>query len=130
LSITSKPIILIVDDDTSILKTFARIFDKKGFSVTVAENGEQAIEKLKTTCFDIALIDFGLPDMEGTALFPLIEKLSPRTVRILLTGKTFLEGQVEFADDFIGKPVNPEKLLSVIDTALKLKDFEVEETAD
>jgi len=129
LSITSKPIILIVDD-TSILKTFARIFDKKGFSVTVAENGEQAIGKLKTTCFDIALIDFGLPDMEGTALFPLIEKLSPRTVRILLTGKTFLEGQVEFADDFIGKPVNPEKLLSVIDTALKLKDFEVEETAD
>jgi DNA-binding NtrC family response regulator len=130
LSITSKPIILIVDDDTSILKTFARIFDKKGFSVTVAENGEQAIEKLKTTCFDIALIDFGLPDIEGIALFSLIEKLSPRTVRILLTGKTFLEGQVECADAFIGKPVNPEKLLSVNDTALKLKDFEVEETAD
>ncbi|MBE3115940.1 response regulator [Candidatus Bathyarchaeota archaeon] len=89
MSIASKPIILIVDDDISILKTFARIFNKKGFSVTVAENGEQAIEKLKTTRFDIALIDFGLPDMEGTALFPLIEKLSPKTVRILLTGKTF-----------------------------------------
>ena len=70
--IASKPMILIVDDDISILKTFSRIFDKKGFSVTVAENGEQAIEKLKKTCFDIALIDFGLPDMEGTALFPLI----------------------------------------------------------
>jgi DNA-binding NtrC family response regulator len=130
LSIASKPFILIVDDDISILKTFARIFSKKGFSVTVAENGEQAIEKLKTTSFDIALIDFGLPDMEGTALFPLIEKLSPKTVRILLTGKTFLEGQVECADVFIGKPVNPERLLSVIDTRLKLKDLEVEATTD
>ena len=116
---------LIVDDDPSILNVFSRLFQKRGFSVTVAENGKQAIEKLKTGCFDVALIDFGLPDMEGAALFPLIQKSSPKTVKIMLTGKTYLEDQVEGVDAFIGKPVNPEKLLSVIDTKLKLKDLEV-----
>ncbi len=119
-----KPAILIVDDDLAILRTFTRIFQRKGYSVTVAERGSQAIEKLSTCRFDVAVIDFGLPDMEGTALFPVIQKTSPKTVKIMLTGKTFLQECVVGVDVFVGKPVNPEKLLSIIDTKVRLKDLE------
>ncbi len=70
------------------------------------------------------MIDFGLPDMEGTALFPVIQKNSPRTVKIMLTGKTFLQECVVGVDAFVGKPVNPEKLLSIIDTKVRLRDLE------
>ncbi len=120
-----KPAILIVDDDVSILLTFRRIFERKGYTVTVAEKGRDALVKLHSGRFDVAVVDFGLPDMEGAKLLPAIRKASPRTFRIMLTGKTQFEGQVKDADVFIGKPVNPEKLLSIIDT--KIRDRTLEE---
>ncbi len=119
-----KPAILIVDDDLAILRTFRRIFERKGYSVAVAEKGSEAIEKLSICRFDVAVIDFGLPDMEGTQLFPLIEKSSPKTVKIMLTGKTQLQECVVGVDAFVGKPVNPDKLLSIIDTKVRLRDME------
>lgn len=122
--IKNKPVMLIVDDDTSISRVFSRIFQKNGFSVTVANNGKEAIEKLHTQRFDVALIDFCLPDMEGAELFPLIEKSSPKTVKIMLTGKIHMKNRVKGADEFLGKPINPEKLLSIVDTKLKLKNIE------
>jgi DNA-binding NtrC family response regulator len=92
----------------------------------VAETGLQAIEQLKTSCFDAALIDFCLPDMEGSNLFPIIEKISPKTIKVMLTGETFLEGELEGADVFIEKPVNPEKLLSIVETELKHRNIEIQ----
>ncbi len=119
-----KPIMLIVDDDASILRVFYKIFQNKGFSVTVAKNGKEAIEKLHTNRFDVALVDFCLPDMEGIELIPLIEKSSPKAVKIMLTGKIQLKNQAKGADAFLSKPINPEKLLSVINTKLKQKNIE------
>jgi len=124
LFLTSKPTILIIDDDMAILGTFTKIFQRNGYSVTVAQKGTEAIEKLSLNHYDVALIDFALPDMEGTALFPLIKKASPQTVKIMLTGKTWLQNSVEGADAFVGKPVNPDKLLSIIDTKLKNRNTE------
>ena len=122
--IASKPSILIIDDDTAILHTFSRIFQRKGYCVTVAERGREAIEKLNINCFDVALIDMRLPDMEGTELFPLIQKLSPSTLKIMLTGKTLLQDSIDGADALLRKPISPDKLLSIIDS--KLKDRTIE----
>ncbi len=120
---STKPTILIVDDDPAILQVFSKIFQRKGYSVTVAEKGQHAIEKLSDSHFDVALVDLVLPDMEGTELFPLIKHSSPKTVRIMLTGKTYLEGSMPGADVFVGKPVDPEKLLSIINTKLKNREL-------
>ena len=122
--ISSKPSILIVDDDTAILHVFTRIFERKGYYVTVAERGKEAIEQLSINHYDVALVDLALPDMEGNKLLPLIKNASPNTLRIMLTGKTWLQGSIEDADVFVGKPINPEKLLSIIDTKLKNQDSE------
>jgi DNA-binding response OmpR family regulator len=122
--ISGKPSILIVDDDTAILHVFTRIFERKGYYVTVAERGKEAIEQLSINHYDVVLIDLALPDMEGNKLFPLIKNESPKTLRIMLTGKTWLQGSIDGADVFVGKPVNPEKLLSIIDTKLKNRDSE------
>ncbi len=121
---SGKPTILIIDDDTDILRTFTKIFQRKGYIVTVAEKGKEAAEKLSANNFDIALIDLALPDMEGTELFPIIQKNSPKTLKIMLTGKTCVQDAVVGADVFLGKPINPDKLLSIIDTKLKKRDFE------
>lgn len=118
--ITSKPTILIVDDDMAILRVFSKIFQNKGFLVTIAQRGVEAIDKLKTHKYDVALIDLGLPDIEGQKLLPVIKKSSPKTLKILLTGKVDLEGDIEGADVFVKKPVNPEKLLSIINSKLRI----------
>lgn len=119
LIVSGKPKILIVDDDASILHTFSRIFEKKGFAVEVAEKGEDAKEQLIAHSYDVALIDFCLPDMNGTQLFPYVREGSPKAVKILITGKIYLEESCEGADAFFAKPVDPAKMLSVIDTKLQ-----------
>lgn len=121
-----KPLLLIVDDDPSILRVFSKIFQRKGFLVSEAKNGAEAVKKLHANRYDVTLVDFGLPDIEGSELFPVIDKLCPNTIKIMLTGKTYLEGTVKGADVFVGKPVSPEKLLGIIDTKLKQRDMESE----
>ena len=117
--ISNKPSILIVDDDLAILSVFRRIFERKGYSVTIAEKGEQAVKKLTANKFDIALIDFTLQDMEGTTLLPIIKKSSPKTLRIMLTGKLTAKDTAKEAQVFLQKPVDPEKLLSIINTKIR-----------
>jgi DNA-binding NtrC family response regulator len=126
LLVASKPSILIIDDDIAILRTLGRVFQKNGYSVTVAEKGREAIEKINNNRYDVALIDLCLPDMEGTELFPLIQNTSPNTVKIMLTGKPFVQNSIEGADAFLGKPIKPDKLLSIIDSKLKNRNLEVQ----
>jgi DNA-binding response OmpR family regulator len=124
LFIVSKPSILIIDDDTAILHVFSRIFQRKGYSVTIAEKGREAIEKISSNHYDVALIDLRLPDMEGTELFPLIQSTSPGTLKIMLTGKMLSQDSIEGADMLLRKPIQPDQLLSVIDCKLKNKNIE------
>jgi two-component system response regulator HydG len=124
LFISSKPSILIIDDDTAILRTFTRIFQRKGYCVSVAERGKEAVEKLSRNSYDVALIDLRLSDMEGTELFPLIQNTSPRTLKIMLTGKVIMANSIKGADVLLKKPIQPEQLLSVIDCKLKDKNIE------
>ena len=120
--VAEKPSILIIDDDVSILRSLTRIFQRNGYFVAVAEKGREAIEKINSNHYDVALVDFCLPDMEGTELFPIINDTSPRTVKIMLSGKA--PQSVEGADMLLRKPVHPEYLLSIIESKLKNRDIE------
>ena len=122
--IDSKPSILIIDDDAAILHVFSRIFQRNGYSVTAVERGKEAIEKISSNHYDIALIDLCLADMEGTELFPLIDDISPNTLKIMLTGKTLAQNSVDGADALLEKPIFPDKLLSIIDSKLKNRNIE------
>ena len=117
-----KPSILIIDDNRSILKSFSKIFQKCGYRVSVAETGSEAIQRISENHFDVALIDFRLPDMEGTELVPLINKAYCRTLKVMLSAECLQK--VEGVDLLIGKPVDPIKLLSVIDSKLRYMTIE------
>ena len=126
LFISDRPSILIIDDDPAILRTLSRVFQRNGYAVTVAEKGREAKEKIGRNRFDVALIDLCLPDMEGTALFPLLQETSPYTLKIMLTGKTLSQDRFEGADALLGKPIAIERLLSVIDCKLKNRNVEIQ----
>jgi DNA-binding response OmpR family regulator len=118
--------VLIVDDDTSILRTFTRILQKNRYNIDAAETGKEAIEKAERKHYDLALIDIRLPDMDGTELISKAKKHLQDTVKIMITGFPSVESGVqaldEGADAYLVKPVNPEELLMLIEEKLKTTD--------
>jgi DNA-binding NtrC family response regulator len=121
----AKKTILIIDDDKSILRVFARVFEKKGYAVVAVDTGKKALEQIRRNRFDAALIDVRLPDMDGTDLLPEIEASSPKTVKLVFTGSPDVESCLAEArksiDAFFMKPVKPEVLLSILEEKLRAK---------
>jgi two-component system response regulator HydG len=122
----SAKTILIVDDDKSILRTFARILQKNGYEIDAVETGKEALEKADTKKYDLALLDIRLPDMDGTELLAKMKKQLQTSIKIMITGFPSLETGVkaldEGADAYLVKPVKPEELLMLIEEKMKNKN--------
>ena len=122
----SKKIILVVDDDKSILRTFTRILQKSGYEIDVAETGREAVDKAENRHYDLALVDIRLPDMDGTDLLARLEKQFLNTVKIMITGFPSLETGVkaldEGADAYLVKPVKPQELLMLLQEKLRSRE--------
>ena len=118
-----KKNILIIDDDQTVLKTFAGTLELEGYNVTTAESGREAIEKSNSQFFNLALIDIRLPDMEGTELLTKMKETIPKMIKLIVTGYPALANATEAinkgADGYIVKPVNMNKLLETIKEHLK-----------
>ncbi|WP_143833155.1 response regulator transcription factor [Oceanobacillus timonensis] len=105
--------ILIVDDDTHILR-FVRIeLEKEGFLVSEAKDGTEALAILKKTACDLAVVDVMMPFMDGFQLTKEIRKQYDIPI-ILLTAKGQIEdkeaGFLAGTDDYLVKPFEPREL--------------------
>lgn len=113
-----KASILIVDDDESICRTMSLILESEGYKTQVAYTGKEALERSKTTSFNVALLDIKLPDIEGTKLLKKLNQTAPQIIRIMVTGYPNLDNAVEAlnggADAYLVKPVNPDYLIKII----------------
>jgi DNA-binding response OmpR family regulator len=118
-----KKSILVVDDDTAILKYATRILQSEGYDVDAAETGFEAIEKSNAHLYNLALLDIKLPDMEGTELLTKMHRTTPSMMKIMVTGFPSLENAVEAlnmgADAYLLKPIELDELLKVVKEKLK-----------
>jgi DNA-binding response OmpR family regulator len=108
--------ILVVDDEEQIRAVLSRALDEiGGFSVEVAETAGEALQKLQNGVFDLALVDFKLPDMDGLQLITEIVKSKPKILTILLTGHsdtdTAVEAMKRGASDYLTKPVDLDEMI-------------------
>ncbi len=114
--------ILLVDDDTSILRTLWRVLVKSGYEVDTAESAAEALDRLKSHRYDLAIIDVILPDMKGTDLLAKAKNELKTTVKFIITGYPSAEAGAKArdygADAFILKPVKMSELLSIVHTFL------------
>ena len=78
--------LLIVDDETEILNVYKSYFMKRGFSVDVACDGHEGIEKLRQDEFDIAIVDIRMPKLNGIAMAKVAIQEGIDTDIIILTG--------------------------------------------
>lgn len=116
---------LIVDDNEEIRNTLSLILEGNGYAAETAENGKKAISLCKKVSFDVALIDVVLPDVKGTDLLHQLQGIQPKMVKIIVTGHPSIENAAksvnEKADGYIIKPLDPEKLLEMIDRLIQEK---------
>ncbi len=111
--------ILIVDDDADAADSLAELFEMENHNVTVAYSGDEAIAAYKTVDFDVAFMDIMMPGKNGVESFFEIRKLKPDAQVYMMTGYS-VEQLVKQAIDHgamgvIGKPVDPRKVLSMLD---------------
>lgn len=120
-----KNTVLVVDDDKSILRAFLRFLEKAGYVVETAETGREALDKAQAKSYDVALVDVGLEDMDGTDLLLKLKGINSELVIVVITGfstkATGIRAADFGADDYLVKPVKPNELLRVIEERLQLR---------
>jgi signal transduction histidine kinase len=106
--------ILVVDDEPSVLLTIQAILMQEGYSVDGAPDGASAIERLHQKTYDLVLTDLRLGEIDGLDVLAEIQRMSSRTVAIVLTGYASLESAIqamrEGAYDYLVKPTDVEEL--------------------
>ena len=122
--------ILIVDDETNLLRTLSDILRENGFEVSVAKNARAALEMLGKEGFDIALIDIRMPGMDGVELLERIKEKHERLEAIIMTAYGTIETAVKAtklgAYAYMLKPLDIDELLVNIQKIVRLKSLKEE----
>jgi len=122
--------ILIVDDDSRMCDTVETLLKNKGYAIQTTNNGKKAIEYLSQNNFDLALLDIVMPEVNGLAVMDYINRKTPETLVIVITGYRSEELAIESlrkgAYDYLKKPFEPEKLIRTVGNALNKKRLKTE----
>lgn len=84
--------ILVVDDEETIRFSLEVLLQRRGYAVTAAASGGQALACFAQHAFDAALLDLHLPDMNGLDLARAIARQYPSVAIIILTGSSYFQG--------------------------------------
>jgi len=121
--------ILIVEDDVAFCQMLETFLTKKGYEVNASHTGNDALAKIKSNNYDIVLTDVRLPDRDGNEILQILKEEHPGTKVILMTGYAEVNLAVDAiktgAFDYISKPINPEKMLQVVKSALESEEEQV-----
>jgi DNA-binding NtrC family response regulator len=119
-----KPRLLFVDDEQRVLNSM-RIMFRRQFDLYLASHGAEALNIVKDNDIDVIVADHRMPQMTGVEVLTKVRSMSPRTVRILLTGYADLdavEGSINEGEvfRFLTKPCAPDQLRETVSLAAKL----------
>ncbi|MEN5152023.1 HD domain-containing phosphohydrolase [Pseudomonas orientalis] len=127
--LATKPAVLLVDDEESILNSLRRLLRSQPYDVVLATGGAQALEIMATRPIDLVMSDARMPGMDGATLLAEVHRLYPGTRRILLTGYADLSTIVKAINDgqihrYISKPWNDEELQLILQQTLEHQRLE------
>ena len=122
--------VLIVDDRIRLCESLAASLTERGYHCLSASSGEKALSRFKTEGADAILLDIMLGEENGLDLIPQFLSLKPSVPIIVITGYGTVESAVSAikvgAFDYIQKPIKTEKLLKVLENALRIVSLEKE----
>lgn len=116
---------LIIEDDNRLAQSIQALLKKHHFASTIAETGEKGIYSLETESYDVIILDWMLPGLEGIEVCKSIRKKDNSIPIIMLTAKSQIEDKVEGlingADDYLTKPFASEELIARINALIRRK---------
>lgn len=121
----NKKRLLFVDDEPNILSGLRRMLRslRNEYAMDFAEGGQEALEKMHATPFDVIVSDMRMPGMDGATLLTEIQHQFPHAIRIMLSGQADEESvlrTVGVVHQFLAKPCDPDTLKNVIGRACTL----------
>ena len=114
--------ILLVEDDQSICEMVEKYLTKEGFSITTANDGEQAIVQFSKDTFDLILLDIMLPNLDGLEAMKIIREKSSIPIVIMSAKDQDIDKALGLglgADDYISKPFSMIELLARVKAAIR-----------
>ncbi len=115
--------ILVVDDDQIVLRSVERVLSRAGHDVSAQSRGEDSLDCANSQPFDVAIVDYKLPQMDGLEVLQRLRDIQPRCVRMLMTGELVLPLVVTAVNvgkvsRVIEKPFDANTLVETVNEAL------------
>jgi len=117
-----KPKILLVDDESNVLRAIGRLL--RAYETTALTSAEEALLVAKEVKFDLVISDFRMPGMNGVEFLIKFMKLQPESIRMILTGYADLESAQTAINEagvyrFINKPWNNVEITNAVKSGLE-----------
>jgi formate transporter len=116
---------LIIDDDAIVLKSCRKIFESEGYTVTSTPNPQEGITLVSENSYDVILVDWMMPGMDGMNVVEEIDKRSPNSAMVMISGHPSVgratEAMKRGAMDYISKPFKPDEIIAVVNKAMRRK---------
>ena len=122
--------ILVVDDEVGIRSGVTEILTLEGYSVDSADCGRSALKLIEDNSYDVVLMDYRLPDVDGLTLLHDVQKKIPDIMTCMITAYANIETAVfatrQGVDIFLPKPFSPDELVGTVETLLGYKKLRAE----
>ncbi|MCK5569136.1 MAG: sigma-54-dependent Fis family transcriptional regulator [Spirochaetes bacterium] len=122
--------VLVVDDERNIRETLKDVLEDEEYEVLLAEDGRVALEILEKKPVDVVLLDLRLPEIGGMDVLSRLKKDYYNIQVIMISGHGTIEAAVKAikkgAFDFIEKPLSLERILRIVDHAVKIGRLRIE----
>ena len=123
--------VLVIDDDAVVGRSFDRVLSDKGYEVSTAASGEEAMDTIGENNFDVVFTDIKMPGMDGLEVTERIKERCPWTPVVVITGYGTADNEAKASvlgvSGFVRKPLTPEMIESV--TLKAMNDAEVNQRA-
>ena len=109
--------VLLVDDEKKFTTMLAKRLSLRGVDVDYAYTGKEAIAKIETSNYDVAILDVKMPGIGGLELERQLKKLAPKMKFIFLTGhgsKADFDSGSAQAERYLAKPIQIEELIKIL----------------
>jgi DNA-binding NtrC family response regulator len=114
----SSKTILVVDDDFNLRQTLVIILRNAGYDVEFAESAPKGMILLQSRAFDLMILDYKMPEIDGLQLLKTVRHLRPGLPVFFLTGNGSPELEKQAMDNgvkgYLVKPVDPERILQLV----------------
>ena len=115
--------VLIVDDDPVVRDSLGKWFESEGYVVAISPGAREALTRIQSSRWDVALLDIKMPGIDGIELQAKLKEIEPELPVVIMTGYASVETAVKAlkngAYDYITKPFDPDELVHLVDKCVE-----------